>query len=186
MAIYTNGKWAVENKHMVARSSKLRATDAGRIYDVLDDTNAIEQGSNIKLGDFVDGSYQVKTALTPAIGDAIVFVCDVPLIYENYRTADQFEYNFINKAGKETRAYEITEGDIFGVSDYGFTTVADGGSPVKVGNYVTVDGNRKYKEVALAPDNATHGFIGKIVGYEKYQYDTVVLVEVLKNKTVVA
>lgn len=179
MAIYTDGKWNVTGKYGVARSSKIK--ESNHIYDVLDTTNAIEQGSNIKLGDFVEGELQLRTALTPTAKDKIVFVCDVPLIYESDRISDQYEYKFVNKAGKNTKAYELGEDDVFGVSDYMFTTVVD--TNVKLYNYVVVDGARKWKELASAPLSTDYGFIGQVIGFEKYQYDTVVLVRVIKNVT---
>lgn len=189
MAIY--GKditWKnTTGKYMVARSSKIKATDTGHIYDVVDTANDMEQGMNVKVGDHVTDELQLRTASTPAIGDAIAFVCDVPLIYESYTTADQSEYKYINKKGKATRAYEIVKDDVIGFSDYGFTTKVAADGQVVVGNYVVVDGARKYKELVSTTASTTldtYGFLGKIIGFEKYQYDTIVLVEVIRNETV--
>nr|DAY89450.1 MAG TPA: hypothetical protein [Caudoviricetes sp.] len=187
MAIYTNGAWVnPENKYPVARSSKIKASDTGHIYDLLDTENDVYQGANIKPGSYTGNGLQERIAETPAINDEIAFVCDVPLLYEEYKTSDQFEWKYINKKGKDFKAYEVVPNDVFGVSDYAFTTVADSNDPVKVNNYVVVDGNRGWKELATMPDASATGFIGKILGYEKYQFDTVVLVHVIQNKTVAA
>lgn len=179
LEIKTNGTWKTENKYMVARSSKIKATDAGHIYDLIDATNDVEQGSNIKVGDFTGDGYQERTALTPAIGDAIAFVCDTGLLYEQSKKSDQYEWKYVNVKGRTFRAYEIVKDDVFGVSDYGFTNPE---LCVK-GNYVVVDGSRKWTAQTTKPGD-TYGFIGQIIGFEKYQYDTVVLVNVLKNETV--
>lgn len=187
MAIYGEMTWKNEDgKYMVARSTKIKATDCGHLYDLVDAAADVEQGCNIKVGDYTGNGLQERKAETPAEGDAIAFVCSVPLIYESYRTSDQFEWKFVNVKGKDFRAYEIVKDDIFGVSDYGFTTILDAQKGVEVGNYVVVDGNRKWKEVKTAPDTKQYGFIGKVIGYEKYQYDTIVLIHVIKNETVVA
>ena len=190
MGIFSNdATWLAEDKHMVARSSKLLATDGGaHIYDVINKVNNMEQGMNIVVKNHTvekDG-YQLRECEFAKKGDKIAFVCDVPLIYEDYRKADQFEYKFINKKGKRTRAYELKVDDVFGVSDYGFTTLVDGEKGVQLGKYVVVDEAGKYKELDAEPSHAEYGFIGVVVGFERYQYDTIVLVEVIKNQKVTA
>lgn len=180
MAIYTDGKWKnVDGKYMVARSSKIKATDTGHLYDLIDKTNDVEQGSNVKVGAFTGEGLQERVALTPAIADQIVFVCDTGLLYATAYKSDQFEWKYVNKANRDFRAYALEKDDVFGVSDYGFTTVAN--NELKLGDYVVVDGARKWKSVDSAPDETQYGFIGQIMGFEKYQYDTVVLVNVIQN-----
>ena len=180
MAIYTNGKWNnVDGKYMVARSSKLKATDTGHLYDLIDTTNDVEQGCNLKVGAFTGNGLQERVALTPAITDQIVFACDTGLIYENAYKSDQFEWKYINKKNRDFRAYAIEKDDVFGVSDYGFTTIVN--NEIAKGDYVVVDGSRKWKTVADEPSKTEYGFIGQVIGFEKYQYDTVVLVNVIQN-----
>lgn len=180
MAIYTNGRWEnVDGKFMVARSSKLKASETGHLYDLIDTTNDVEQGSNVKVGAFTGNGLQERTALTPAITDQIVFVCDTGLLYETAYKSDQFEWKYVNKANRDFRAYAVEKDDVFGVSDYGFTTVAN--DVIAKGDYVVVDGARKWKTVDTEPDKTQYGFIGQVIGFEKYQYDTVVLVNVIQN-----
>ena len=185
MSIYTNGAatWTTTTKYMVARTSKVKATDVGHIYNLIDSANAVEQGSNRKLGTKVTGDWDVYNALVPAIGDKIVFVCDVPLIYSSYTSEDQYEYKFINRAKKEFRAYEIVADDIIGVSDYGITPL-NGTTGVVVGNLVVVNGAGKWAELAANAVTTTYGFVATIVGFESYEYDRVVLFKVVKNATV--
>ena len=179
MAIYSNGKAETVKKYGVARSSKIK--ESNHIYDLIDESNAVEQGSIVKVGKHTGNGLQERVCLTATTKDKVVFVCDVPLIHRDFTASDQLEYKYINVAGKNFRAYEIAKDDVIGVSDYMFTTVANELEPTKVGNYVVTDGNRKYIEKDSAPDASQYGFIGEIIGYEKYQYDTIVLINVIQN-----
>ncbi len=188
MSILGNMTWKEPNKkHVIARSSKIKASNCGHMYDVLDKVNDIEQGSLIKLGAFEDGELQVRKAETPTATDAIVFVCDDPFIYDESSAYAQNEYNFYNVKGKACRAYEIVKDDVIGVSDYAFTTKV--GSTPAVGNIVVVDDNRLYKEIDKAQKDATlktNGFVGEIIGFETYSFETIVLINVIQNTTIVA
>lgn len=183
--IYTDANGTTYTKHPVARVSKVK--DDAHLYDLVDTANEIDQGANLVPGDHVDKELQLRTATTPAIGNAIVFVCDVPLIYKDGYKLDQAEWQFVNKKGKRTKAYEIGKDDVIGVSDYAFTTVVTTGKAPAIGNYVVVDGARAWKELVsttAADTLKTYGFLAKVIGYEKYQFDTVVLFEVIRNQNV--
>ena len=183
--VYTDGNGTTYTKHPVARVSKVKS-DA-HIYDLVDDSNAIDQGANLVPGAHVTGELQLRNAVTPAIGDKIVFVCDVPLLYRDFEKLDQAEWQFVNKAGKRTKAYEVGQDDVLGVSDYAFTTLVTANTTPAVGNYVVVDGARAWKELASSTASATldtYGFLAKVIGYEKYSYDTIVLFEVIRNENV--
>lgn len=185
MSIYGNQTWTEQNKYMVARSSKLKASDTGHIYDLVFET-PIQQGMAVRPGDYLGDGLQLRKGAFAKKGEAISFVCDVPLIYEEYKTSDQFEFNYINKKGKPVKTYEIVRDDIFGVSDYGFSTIVDNKKGVQLNSYVVVDEAGKYKELSTKPSETEYGFIGQVMGFEKYQYDTVVLITVLKNTDVAA
>ena len=183
--IYTDANGTEYTKHPVARVSKVK--DDAHIYDLVDTANAINQGANLVPGDHVDGDLQLRTAKTPAIGNKIVFVCDVPLNYRDYTKLDQAEWQFVNKAGKRTKAYEVGGDDVLGVSDYAFTTTVATNTTPAIGNYVVVDGARGWKELVKSTAETTlktYGFLAKVIGYEKYQFDTVVLFEVIRNEDV--
>lgn len=196
MAIYTQGviwkssnndnTWKNEDKkYMVARTSKLKSTEVGHIYDVINEDNDLEQGMNIKVGAYtgnISDGHQLRTCDYAAIKDKIAFICDVPLLYRDFEKSDQFEWKYINKAKKRTRAYEIVEDDVFGISDYGFTTFVDDEKGIEINQFVVVDGAGKYKALATEPSATDYGFIGQVIGFEKYQYDTIVLITVLQNK----
>lgn len=183
--IYTDANGTEHTKHPVARVSKVK--DDAHIYDLVDAANAIDQGANLVPGDHVDGDLQLRAAKTPAIGNKIVFVCDVPLNYRDYTKLDQAEWQFVNKKGKRTKAYEVGNDDVLGVSDYAFTTTVTENTTPAIGNYVVVDGARAWKELVNTTEETTlktYGFLAKVIGYEKYQFDTVVLFEVIRNEDV--
>lgn len=143
-------------KHAVAGSSKLKATTAGHIYNILIEED-IDNGTLVARGDYVkpevykakastgfkgvivdkaaNGNFYVEV-VEP--GDALLLL-QVPLIYEEYTTRMQHESNFFNANGDIVRAYELYVGDIFELSAEGFV-----GTPVK-GTEVTVDTTKKLK-----------------------------------------
>ena len=183
--IYTDANGTEYTKHPVARVSKVK--DDAHIYDLVDAANAIDQGANLVPGDHVDGDLQLRAAKTPEIGNKIVFVCDVPLNYRDYTKLDQAEWQFVNKKGKRTKAYEVGRDDVLGVSDYAFTTTVTAKTTPVIGNYVVVDGARAWKELVNTTAETTlktYGFLAKVIGYEKYQFDTVILFEVIRNEDV--
>ena len=120
-------------------------------------------------------------ATFPAVGDKIALVADVVKFYATSTTAKQAEYNYYIPQGQPARAYEVEQYDKFGVSDYMFTTKV--GAAVAVGNYVTVDGNGKWKEIVStsAPDAAATGFIGKVYGFDTGDNEKIVLIETIQN-----
>lgn len=183
--VYTDGTGTTYTKYPVARVSKVK--DDAHIYDLVDTSNDIAQGANLVPGDHVTGELQERVAVTPTIGKKIVFVCDVPLLYRDFEKLDQAEWQYFNKAGKITKAYEVGQDDVLGVSDYAFTTLVVANTTPAVGNFVVVDGARAWKELASntsAATLATYGFLAKVIGYEKYSYDTIVLFEVIRNENV--
>lgn len=184
MAIYTYGVENVtpETKHGIVRTTNLKATYAGHLFDVIHASQDLDNGMNVKIGDHVtaDGRECVD-ATFPAVGDKIALVADVVKFYDTSTTAKQAEYNYYIPQGQPARAYEVEQYDKFGVSDYMFTTKV--GAAVAVGNYVTVDGNGKWKEIVStsAPDAAATGFIGKVYGFDTGDNEKIVLVETIQN-----
>lgn len=184
MAIYTYGVENVtpETKHGIVRTTNLKATYAGHLFDVVYASGALDNGMNVKIGDHVTADGRECVAATfPAVGDKIALVADVVKFYDTSTTAKQAEYNYYIPQGQPARAYEVEQYDKFGVSDYMFTTKV--GAAVAVGNYVTVDGNGKWKEIVStsAPDAAATGFIGKVYGFDTGDNEKIVLIETIQN-----
>ena len=132
--------------HVVAESSRLKATTTGHIYDLemIEDT---DNGTIIAVGAHVEG--QVFKAKTYAAGDKPYLVLTPPLAYNGKKAWSDEKY-FYNARGEIARAYELHKDDIFTVSADAFT-----GSP-EVGKYV--DATYTVKESAPAT-----GFVGEII-----------------------
>lgn len=137
-------------KHAVAGSSKLKATTAGHIYNILADKD-YDNGTLILKGDYkepevyaagaaatdfegkvlgvaANGNYYVEVVTT---GNALLILTD-PLIYEDYTSQMTAESNFYNKQGDIMRAYELYVGDIFELSAEGFDGQVQVGDKVKI------------------------------------------------------
>ena len=142
--------------HVVAESSRLKATTTGHIYDLemIEDT---DNGTIIAVGAHVEG--QVFKAKTYAVGDKPYLVLTPPLAYNGKKAWSDEKY-FYNARGEIARAYELHKDDIFTVSADAFT-----GSP-EVGKYV----DSTYT-VAEATTNI-HGFVGEIIEEVTYTNST--------------
>lgn len=138
-------------KHAVAGSSKLKATQCGHIYNILIEED-LDNGSIVAKGDYVKPeTYKAKEStgfkgkiLDKAAngnwyveveepGDALL-VLQVPVLYEEYTTALKHESNFYNATGDIVRAYELYTGDVFELSEEGFSGSAAKDSTVTVTN----------------------------------------------------
>lgn len=183
MAIYTYGVDDVAaEKHGMVRTTNLRSTYAGHQHDVVHNTKDLDNGMNVKLGDHITSEGRECVEVTfPSAKDQIVLVADVVKIYDTCTTAQKAEYNYYIKKGVPARAYDVELRDKFGISTVLFSTKV-GDVPAE-GNYVVVDGNGGYKELAstAAPTKTENGFIGKIYGYDHGDNETIVLIDVLQN-----
>ena len=141
--------------HVVAESSRLKATTAGHIYDLemIEDT---DNGTIVAVGAHVEG--QVFKAKAFANGDKPYLVLTPPLAYNGKKAWSDEKY-FYNAKGEVARAYELHVDDIYTISADAFT-----GSPA-VGKYV----DATYAVVDSAP--AT-GFVGEIIEEVTYTNST--------------
>lgn len=142
--------------HVVAESSRLKATISGHIYD-LKMTEDTDNGTIVGIGKFVEE--QVFEAKTYTAGDTPYLVLTPPLAYNGKKAWSDEKY-FYNAQGEIARAYELHKDDIFTVSADAFT-----GSPA-VGKYV----DSTYT-VADAATNI-HGFVGEIIEEVTYTNST--------------
>ena len=141
--------------HVVAESSRLKATTAGHIYD-LEMIENTDNGTIVAVGAHVEG--QVFKAKAYAVGDKPYLVLTPPLAYNGKKAWSDEKY-FYNARGEIARAYELHKDDIFTVSADAFT-----GSP-EVGKYV--DATYTVKESAPAT-----GFVGEIIEEVTYTNST--------------
>lgn len=130
-------------KHAVAGSSRIKATICGHIFNI-QATDDIDNGCIVGKGDYVAPEYYKEIAATAFEGKIIdkaangnwyvevtkaenaYLVLSVPLIYEEYTRKMQEEANFYNAKGDLMRCYELVPGDVFELSEEGFT-----GTPAK-------------------------------------------------------
>ncbi len=137
--------------HVVAESSRLKATGAGHIYDLemIEDT---DNGTIVALGAHVEG--QLYKAKNFATGDKPYLVLTTPLAYNGKRGWSDEKY-FYNATGEVARAYELYVDDMYTLSGNAFT-----GTPA-VGKYV----DATYAVKDTAPST---GFVGEI--FEEVNY----------------
>ena len=142
--------------HIVAESSRLKATTAGHIYD-LEMIENTDNGTIVAVGAHVEG--QVYKAKAYATGDKPYLVLTTPIAY-NGRKAWSDEKYFYNAAGEIARAYELCEDDIYTVSADAFT------GNVAVGKYVDAT-------YAIKDTKPESGFVGEIIEEVNYSNDAV-------------
>jgi hypothetical protein len=138
-------------EHVVAESSRLKATGAGHIYDLemIEDT---DNGKIVAIGAHVEG--QLYKAKAYATGDKPYLVLTPPLAYNGKKAWSDEKY-FYNAEGEVARAYELYVDDIYTVSKAAFT-----GKP-EVGKFV----NATY----TVADSATEGaFAAEIIEEVNY------------------
>lgn len=159
--------------HGIFESSRLKATDVGRIHDTIVESVttvnnetvvtpiAVDNGVPVKIGDFTGEDLQQIHATIAAIGDKIAVVGTDPIVKDAYTKAGEAPIYFTNPAGKISRTYEVLNDsqEIFAVASYQFTAASQ--ENIKFGAYVVTDGNGMWVAQASAPGN-TYGFIGKV------------------------
>lgn len=136
------------NAHVVAESSRLKATTAGHIYDLemIADT---DNGTIVAIGALSDLGVQVFKAKEYAAGDKPYLVLTPPLAYNGKKVWSDEKY-FYNAKGEVARAYELHADDIYTISADAFT-----GTPA-VGKFVDAT-------YAIADEAAKSGFVGEII-----------------------
>lgn len=136
------------NPHVVAESSRLKATTAGHIYDLemIEDT---DNGSIVAVGAVSDLGVQVFKAKAYAAGEKPYLVLTPPLAYNGRKVWSDEKY-FYNAKGEVARAYELHADDIYTISADAFT-----GTPA-VGKYVDAT-------YTVADEAGENGFVGEII-----------------------
>lgn len=132
-------------EHVVAESSRLKATTVGHIYDLemIEDT---DNGTIVAIGDHIEG--QLFKAKAYAEGDKPYFILTPPLAYNGKKIWSDEKY-FYNGKGEVARAYELHVDDIYTISANAFT-----GTPT-VGKFVDAS--------YTVADVAGTGFVGQII-----------------------
>lgn len=187
--VYTNLTGSDATKHGLFESSRLIATDIGRIYDVLvvDENKEgidVDNGVAVKVGDFTGNGLQERTATIAAITDRIAVIGTPANVKDAFTKAQEQATNFYNKADVDAKAYAVyaEHEDIFAVAAYQFTEAS--ASAIAKDAYVVVDGKGMWVAQAAAPSETAYGFIGKIhsLSYDSLDNVTMVRIEAIQNK----
>ena len=153
-------------KYACVRTDNMSGTVLGKDLVSLKYSGAIENGSIVAIGDYVDGEREVRTATNPA---ATATIGTLALVATPEVVKDK-TYNglsdFINQDGDIIRGYVLRSGDIFSVTAEAF----DSASTKKKGDVIVLTGTgAKMKSEAKAeeegePDGegATQNIIGTI------------------------
>ncbi len=202
MAIFSNLTELASGNHGIFESSLLKSTIDGHIWDCLVVQEAgsgasltrtpidVDNGVAVKVGDFVVGTnnaqigLQERYATIAGVKDKIGVIGTPALIKDNLTSFTGNESFFFNKAGDDSKVYEVIgdqyDGDIFGVTKELFTTASQ--SNIAIGAYVVLDGNGKYVAQAAAPTMSNYGFVGKIHSLYTNNFYTIVRIYVIQNK----
>ncbi|MDP4176617.1 MAG: hypothetical protein Q8933_21740 [Bacteroidota bacterium] len=155
--------------YSIVRTDNLQATRSGALksvkYYVSSTATAIENGNVVALSGLDTNEREIFKGVAPAaVGDAVVLVAGVELIYDESTMAKGLD-DYINKAGKPFRAYELEKGDLFSVSDSAIVALANN-TPV-VGNVVvTKASSTKLEEKASAA--GTESLVCKVIAKEVF------------------
>ena len=143
--------------HVVAESSRLKATIAGHIYDLemIEDT---DNGTIVSIGALSDLGVQVFKAKEYATGDKPYLVLTPPLAYNGKKGWSDEKY-FYNAKGEVARAYELCVDDIYTLSANAFI-----GTP-EVGKFVDAT-------YTVADAAGESGFVGEIIEEVIYSNST--------------
>lgn len=193
MAIFTTMEALEQSKHGIFRSSRLKSTDVGKILDLVINNGltadakkdiAVDRGTPVKAGARLNDGLQLREGTIAGVKDMVYIVGNPAIVKDAMTRFQEEEYNYFVKAGEVSKCYEVLGeiAEVFGVADYQFTTKVDDAAGVQFGNYVVVDGNGGYVELAAKPDAADYGFIGQVYGFEMGNNQTVVLIECIQNK----
>lgn len=197
MAIFSNLTELAAGQHGIFESSLLKSTISGHLWDCLVVTESgsganitrtpidVDNGVAVKVGAFThdDEGLQERYATIAGVKDKIGVIGTPALIKDNLTTFTGNESFFYNKAGNDSKVYEVVgdefDGDIFGVTDVLFTTASK--SAIQKDAYVVVDGNGKYVAQAAKPTMANYGFVGQIHSIYTNNFYTIVRIYVLQN-----
>ena len=137
--------------HVVAESSRLKATTAGHIYDLKMAADT-DNGTIVCVGNHIEG--QVFAAKDYAAGEKPYLILTAPFAYNGKKAWSDEKY-FYNAKDEIARAYELNVDDIFTVSADAFV-----GTPA-VGKFV----DAAYTVADAAGEN---GFVGEIIEEVNY------------------
>lgn len=158
--------------YTVVETSKLAAVrGGGHIYSLIADVD-VENGHIGFVGELsedVDGleTHEFLAPSTDLIGkDRPVLVANPEWDYDETKRTNQALYNYINKAGRIFRAYDLMARDMYAVTKEGINT-GDGDTLPEIGKYVILEDGKTTVKMVEKAEATTQAFYGKIVGTAK-------------------
>lgn len=90
---------------------KIQAKGDGNIVSVVSETEVLQNGALVALGELLDGERELFDAVAPAAAEELLLVAAPEVKYDE--TADQLDFK--TEAGNPVRAYHLKRGDMFQV-----------------------------------------------------------------------
>ena len=125
---------------------------------------AIENGSVVLVGEYLEGQREVRKATAPAKSSKLNEVALIAHEEVDKTKAYNGFKDYTNPAGLAVRGYRLTSKDCFSLTKEAFAS----GSACAKGSVVELDAGTKLKAVATATSGSTT--IGKIVAVEGEWY----------------
>lgn len=164
----------VVDKHVVAESTNLSATNYGRhIFNV----KASEDIDNGKLVDIDKMKYEKNeyyTMVEPTATSRVGLILSVPIGADERPVTATYESNFYNGKDEIMRVYELAPGDRFTISANGLDVTAQAAA---VGKIVEADGY----DIKVLTGDSTATFYGEIIEVVKRTGGTFYKIIVRKN-----
>ena len=150
-------------KYGYAESSDIKATNAGHIYNIVNESGAIENGTLWTKGDVAfTQDEEVYKVTAPTKGGKVILALSSLYSYDTSTTLGQHEMYLRKEAGEVARGYELVEGDRYAIADYMVTTLAGSGKPAVAKNLLVADTSKNtYTEVAAATEVDDYGFVAR-------------------------
>lgn len=158
------------DKHVVAESTNLTATNYGRHIFNVKASEDIDNGKLVNIDAMKYEANEYYTMVEPTATSRVGLILSVPVGPDERPLAATYEYNFYNGKDEIMRVYELAAGDRFTIS-------AEGLADAAVGKFVEADGyNMKVVDAA-----STNAFYGEIIEAIKRTNGTFYKVLVRKN-----
>jgi hypothetical protein len=144
------------DKHVVAESTNLVATNYGRHIFSVKASDDIDNGKLVNIDAMKYEKNEYYTMVEPTATSRVGLILSVAVGADEKPLAATYEYNFYNGKDEIMRVYELAAGDRFSVSVNG---IPDG----EVGKYVVADGYDLAVADAEPTDKAFYGEIIELV-----------------------
>lgn len=160
------------DKHIVAESTNLTATNYGRHIFNVKASEDIDNGKLVNIDAMKYKENEYYTMVEPTATSRVGLILSVPVGPDERPLAATYEYNFYNGKDEIMRVYELATGDKFTISANGLA------GTVAVGKLVEADG---YGMKVIEGETSTNAFYGEVIEAIKRTGGTFYKVLVRKN-----